>query len=324
MRSYWIQAKGSETALEARDIPNPEPGPGQMLLRMRAAGLNRGELIGGHGLTAAGAAKPMGIEGAGEVVKCGAGVSGFSAGDRLMGRVLGSFSEYALIDAGDAISVPPKLSWEEAAAVPIAFMVAHDVLVAQGGLKPGEWVLALGVTSGVGVAVLQAAKALGAKVIGTSGSAAKLEKLKPLGLDVPLLTRKGDFRDAVMEATAGRGADLAVNTVGGTVFPEAVRALAFQGRMAIIGYVDGTLKAEIDLDAVHAKRLRIFGGSNKLRNAEQRYENVRGLAQSLLPAIADGRIRPLIDRVFPFEQTAQAKRHMEADAHAGKVVVRIP
>jgi len=94
--------------------------------------------------------------------------------------------------------------------------------------------------------------------------------------------------------------------------------------MAIIGYVDGTLKAEIDLDAVHAKRLRIFGGSNKLRNAEQRYENVRGLAQSLLPAIADGRIRPLIDRVFPFEQTAQAKRHMEADAHAGKVVVRIP
>lgn len=324
MRSYWIQAKGSETALEARDVPNPEPGAGQMLLRMRAAGLNRGELIGGHGLTAAGAAKPMGIEGAGEVVKCGPGVSGFAAGDRLMGRVLGSFSEYALIDAGDAIPVPPKLSWEEAAAVPIAFMVAHDVLVAQGGLRPGEWVLALGVTSGVGVAVLQAGKALGAKVIGTSGSQAKLDKLKPLGLDVPLLTRKGDFRDAVMAATSGRGADLAVNTVGGSVFPEAVRALAFQGRMAIIGYVDGTLTAEIDLDAVHAKRLRIFGGSNKLRNAEQRYENVRGLAQSLLPAIADGRIRPLIDRVFPFEQTAQAKRHMETDAHAGKVVVRIP
>lgn len=324
MRSYWIQAKGSETALEARDVPNPEPGQGQMLLRMRSAGLNRGELIAGHGLTAAGAFKALGIEGAGEVVKLGAGVTGFAVGDRLMGRVLGSFSEFGLMDAGDAIPVPKNLSWEEAAAIPIAFMVAHDVLVANGNLKAGEWVLALGVTSGVGVATLQAAKALGAKVIGTSGSAAKLEKLKPLGLDVPLLTRKGDFRDAVMEATAKRGADLCINTVGGTVFPEAVRSLAFMGRMAIIGYVDGSLKAEIDLDAVHAKRLKIFGGSNKLRNAEQRYENVRGLVQSLLPAIADGRIKPMIDRVFDFKDMAAAKAHMEADAHAGKIVVRIP
>jgi len=324
MRSYWIRATGSGTALEARDVANPQPGPGQLLLRMRAAGLNRGELLVGHGLTAAGAAKPLGIEGAGELLSCGPGVSGFAPGERLMGRVIGAFAEFGLMDAGDAIRVPQRLSWEQAAAVPIAFMVAHDVLVAQGGLKAGEWLLVLGVTSGVGVAALQAGKALGARVIGTSGSAAKLDKLKPLGLDLPLQTRKGDFSDAVLEATARRGADLAVNTVGGSVFPEAVRALAFQGRMAIIGYVDGSLTAEIDLDAVHAKRLRIFGGSNKMRNAEQRYENVRGLTQSLLPAIADGRIRPLIDGVFDFADMAAAKRRMETDAHAGKIVVRMP
>lgn len=324
MRSYWIQANGTETALEARDIPNPEPGPGQLLLRMRAAGLNRGELIGGHGLTAAGKAKPLGIEGAGEVVKSGPGVSGFSAGDRLMGRVIGAFSEYALMDACDAIPVPKRLSWEEAAATPIAFMVVHDMLVAQGNLKAGEWLLVLGVTSGVGVAALQAGKALGAKVIGTSGSQAKLDTLKPLGLDVGLCTRQGDFSAAVMEATGKRGADLCVNTVGGSVFPEAVRALAFQGRMAIVGYVDGALKAEIDLDAVHARRLRIFGVSNKLRNAEQRCESVMGFIETFLPAVADGRIRPLVDRVFDFADIPAAKACMESNAHAGKIVVRIP
>ena len=324
MRSYWIQTKGSKAALEARDIPNPEPGPGQLLLRMRAAGLNRGELIVGHGLTAAGTSKRLGIEGAGEVVKSGPGVSGFGAGDRLMGRIIGAFAEYALMDACDAIPVPQRLTWEEAAATPIAFMVVHDMLVAQGHLKAGEWLLVLGVTSGVGVAALQAGKALGAKVMGTSGSPAKLDTLKELGLDVPLLTRKGDFHDAVMAATAKRGADLCVNTVGGTVFPEAIRALGFQGRMAIVGYVDGSLKAEIDLDAVHAKRLRIYGVSNKLRHAEQRSESVMGFIQTFLPAVADGRIRPLVDRVFEFSDLPAAKAYMESNAHAGKIVVRIP
>ena len=324
MRSYWIQTKGSKAALEARDIPNPEPGPGQLLLRMRAAGLNRGELIVGHGLTAAGTSKQLGIEGAGEVVKSGPGVSGFGAGDRLMGRIIGAFAEYALMDACDAIPVPQRLTWEEAAATPIAFMVVHDMLVAQGHLKAGEWLLVLGVTSGVGVAALQAGKALGAKVMGTSGSPAKLDTLKELGLDVPLLTRKGDFHDAVMAATAKRGADLCVNTVGGTVFPEAIRALGFQGRMAIVGYVDGSLKAEIDLDAVHAKRLRIYGVSNKLRNAEQRSESVMGFIQTFLPAVADGRIRPLVDRVFEFSDLPAAKAYMESNAHAGKIAVRIP
>ena len=324
MRSYWIQTKGSKAALEARDIPNPELGPGQLLLRMRAAGLNRGELIVGHGLTAAGTSKRLGIEGAGEVVKSGPGVSGFGAGDRLMGRIIGAFAEYALMDACDAIPVPQRLTWEEAAATPIAFMVVHDMLVAQGHLKAGEWLLVLGVTSGVGVAALQAGKALGAKVMGTSGSPAKLDTLKELGLDVPLLTRKGDFHDAVMAATAKRGADLCVNTVGGTVFPEAIRALGFQGRMAIVGYVDGSLKAEIDLDAVHAKRLRIYGVSNKLRNAEQRSESVMGFIQTFLPAVADGRIRPLVDRVFEFSDLPAAKAYMESNAHAGKIVVRIP
>jgi NADPH:quinone reductase-like Zn-dependent oxidoreductase len=127
-----------------------------------------------------------------------------------------------------------------------------------------------------------------------------------------------------MQATAGRGADLAVNTVGGTVFAECVRSLAFQGRLAIVGYVDGSLRSEIDLDAVHARRLTIFGVSNKLRNAEQRAATVRGFVADVLPAFAEGRIRPLLDKVFAFEELPQAKARMEANLHLGKIVLRAP
>jgi NADPH:quinone reductase-like Zn-dependent oxidoreductase len=128
----------------------------------------------------------------------------------------------------------------------------------------------------------------------------------------------------VLEATAGQGVNLVVNTVGGSVFAEAQKSLAFQGRMAIVGYVDGVLHGEIDLDAVHAKRLRIFGVSNKLRNAEQRAATVRGFTADFLPLIAAGRIAPLVDKVFAFGELAAAKAYMEADKHVGKIVLRMP
>jgi NADPH2:quinone reductase len=200
-------------------------------------------------------------------------------------------------------------------------MVVHDMLVSQGKLGAGEWVLVTGVSSGVGVAALQAAKTLGANVIGTSGSQDKLDRLKTLGLDLGLCTRAGDFYDAVMQATAGKGVNLVVNTVGGSVFAECVRAMAFEGRLATVGYVDGVLKSEIDIQALHAKRLVLFGVSNKMRSAEQRAAGVAGFVTDLLPAIAAGRIRPVIDRVYPFDQLAAAKAHMESNRHVGKIVL---
>jgi NADPH:quinone reductase-like Zn-dependent oxidoreductase len=323
MRAYFIRALQGRTELEAREVAPPEPAAGQVRVRLRAAGLNRGEFIAGHGLTAPGAAKPAGMEGAGEIEKLGAGVTQFRLGERVMGRVAGAFAEHGLMDVRETVAVPQRLSWEEAGAAPLVLFLVQDMLIDQGGLRAGEWLLVTGASSGVGVGALQAAKALGAKVIGTSGSAQKLDKLKGLGLDVGLVTRKPDFCEAVMQATGGAGADLAVNTVGGTLFGECVRALGFEGRLAIVGYVDGALKAEADLEALHSKRLKVYGVSNKLRTVEQRAVTVRNFARDLLPALADGRIKPLIDRVYSLDELPAAKARMETDAHAGKIVIRM-
>jgi NADPH:quinone reductase-like Zn-dependent oxidoreductase len=227
------------------------------------------------------------------------------------------------MDASDAIPVPPNLSWEEAAATPLTFLVVYDMLVQQGSLKSGEWLLVTGVSSGVGVAALLAGKALGAKVIGTSGSEEKLGKLSGLGLDLALCTRKPDFAAKVLEATGGKGVNLVVNNVGGSVFAECVRALGYEGRLATVGYLDGVMKAEMDIEALHSKRLRLFGVSNKMRNAAQRGVTVEGFKRDFLPLFASGRLKPLIDRVYEFKDLPEAKARMEADAHVGKIVVRI-
>ena len=321
MKSYSMTATADSGTLELRDLPVPEPGPKQLLVKLRAASLNRGEFILGHGLQKTGTSKPIGMEGAGEVVKAGAEVKGFRSGERVMGRCAGAFSEYALMDEREAMPIPAGLTWEEAASIPLTFLVVHDMLVLQGKLRAGEWLLVTGVSSGVGVASLQAAKALGAKVIGTSGSQAKLERLAREGLDVPIRTRAADFHDAVMKATDGKGVNLVVNTVGGTVFAECVRCMAFEGRLATVGYVDNTLKAEIDIQALHARRLTLFGVSNKMRTPEQRAAGVPAFVREFLPLFGEGKLRPVIDRAFPFAQLAEARAHMEENRAAGKIVI---
>jgi NADPH:quinone reductase len=325
MQSYWMQITDASTVLELRDSPIPAAGPRQLLVRMHAAALNRGEFLLGHGLHGKpGTWKAIGGEGAGEVVAVGAEVAGFRPEDRVMGRCAGAFSEYALMEAAEAMMVPAGLSWEQAASIPLTFLVSYDMLVLQGRLQPGEWLLINGVSSGVGVASLQLGKALGARVIGTSGSADKLASLQPLGLDVALCTRKSDFAKAVMDATGQHGADLIVNTVGGSVFPENLRAMAFEGRLATVGYVDGVVHADIDLEALHPKRLTLFGVSNKLRTKEQRSAAVPRFIADVMPHIATGRIQPRIDRVMDFARLEDAKARMESGAHVGKIVLRMP
>ena len=322
MKSYWIVTHGQQSVFEPREVPVPQPQRDEVLIRIHAAALNRGELIVG-GAVHGGAEKLGGTEASGVVHAVGEGVSRWKKGDRVMGRVRGAFAEYAAMYAGQVLAVPARLTWEQAAAIPSSFITAYEAVVRYGKLQAGEWLLVTGASAGTGVASILTAKVVGARTLGTSGSAAKLEKLTAIGLDVPIKTRAPDFAQTVREATGGEGANLAVNLVGGSVFAETTRALARDGRLAIVGYVDGIYHADFDLNAAHVNRLQIFGISNARLRREERAETTRGFERDILPAIADGRITPVVDRIFDFDELPAAKAHMESNAMVGKIVVKI-
>ena len=323
MKSWWLRDGESGAVLEQRETPVPEPQPGELRLRVRAAALNRGEFLRSPSYARSGDSRPAGADCSGEVDAIGSGVQGWKPGQRVMGPAHGAYAEFAVIDQRLATPAPERLSWEEAAAVPITFQVTHDMLWTQGHLAPGEWLLVTGASSGVGVACLQAAKVIGAKVIGTSRSKSKLERLRSLGLDVAIESAGGEFSAAVLEATGGKGADLVVNNVGGSVFADCIKCMAYKGRLATVGYLDRTFSAQLDLNALHAKRLHLFGVSARYRPAAERAESLRQFRLDVLPALADGRIRPLVDKVFRLEELREAKAFMESDGHVGKIVLSV-
>jgi len=322
MKSYWIVTKGDKATLEQREVPMPEPKAGEILFKVHASALNRGELTVG-GVVHGGPEKNGGNEGAGVVEALGGGVTGFKVGERVMGRARGCWADYAVVEVEQALPIPDYMSFEQAAATPLSMITAYEAMVTYGKLRRGESVLIVGASSGAGVASIQIAQVLGAKSIGTSGSADKLTKLKAAGLDVDIQTRSPDFSAKVREASGGAGVNLALNYVGGTYFPEILKSLANKGRMAIVGYVDGSHHAEIDLSAVHANRFEIFGVSNAKLTAAEKAEATRGFKRDILPGYYEKRLAPLVDRVFSFEDLPAAKQHMESNAMTGKVVVKI-
>jgi NADPH2:quinone reductase len=251
-----------------------------------------------------------------------AGVSGVRVGDRIMCRSAGCHAEYVLINQRAAMPVPARLSWEEAASMPNVFVTAHDALTTSAGIQAGESVLINAASSGVGVAAIQVARVLGATpVIATSGSQAKLDRLKSLGLDVGILT-SANLVEAVRSATGGKGVNVIIDNVGGTVFQENLGAMAYKGRLVQVGRLASST-SEIDLDFLARWRLRVIGTSFRQRNAEEVLAASEKFASEMLPAIADGRLRPVVDRAFPLDQLQAAYDYMESNAQVGKIVITI-
>lgn len=319
-----VQDEGGKR-IEIRDVPRPQPGEGEVLVRVRAAGANRADLamnVGHFKQAGAALAAPVaGLEFAGDVAELGPGVSGVKAGDRVMAMGQGAFAEYARIDHRLLIPVPAGFSWKEAASAPVAFMTMHDAVVTNGRLQPGESVLVQGVTSGVGIAAFQIAKAKGAAmVIGTSTSDAKLATLGAWGLDLGVNSRSADVVQRVMEATGGKGADLVIDMIGGPVINQNMQAAAVKGRIVDVGRMGG-LKGEIDLDLHSLKRISFVGVTFRTRSVEEIRTIIRLMVDDIWPDVVAGRIKVPIDRSFPLEQVADAYAHMRANAHLGKVVL---
>jgi NADPH2:quinone reductase len=311
---------------DVRDVQRPVIGTGQVLVRVHASSINRAEFRRLHTLRLE-TGKPVpeartgGGDAAGEVVEVGPGVTGIKAGDRIMGRCAGGFAEFALLDAREVMPAPALLSWEAAASVPVVFVVVHDGLFVSGQLHKGETLLVTAVPSGVGTAALVLGKFLGARVIGTSRSPEKLERLKAHGLDVAVVTGVDGMGEAVTAASGPAGVDMVVDNIGADALAPCIDVLNVGGRFCTIGRMSGVHTAEMNIDKLAEKRLHLYGVSNRLRNAAQRAESAKRFMADLFPALSDGRLKPIVDCAFPLDDIVAAQAYVEADRHVGKVVV---
>jgi NADPH:quinone reductase len=345
MRAVVIARPGGPEVLEVRELPVPRPGPGEALVRVRAAGLNRADVLQRKGQYPAPPGVPAdipGLEFAGEIAALGpsapgaapasAGRSGaerWSVGDRVMGLVAGgACAEYLVAPVETLLAAPD--GWPGAAgaateplvlaaAVPEAFLTAYDALIRQLHLAAGETALLHAVASGVGTAAVQLAHAWGARTLGTSRSAAKLAGAAALGLDVAIDTSREDFAEVVRRETGG-GVDVVLDLVGGPALAGNVASLAPFGRMIVVGLTAGR-SATLDLGAVLTKRLTIVGTTLRGRSLEEKAALVRDFAREVLPLFAAGRVEPVLDQVFPMAAVAEAHRRMEANLNVGKIVL---
>ncbi len=313
--------------VELREVAQPKPAPEQVLVRVRAVGLNRADLIMAsgrmHGSTG-GPGAILGLECAGEVAEVGRAVTGVNVGDRVMASCANSYAEYAVADMGRVHRIPANnMTFAQAATLPVALQTMHNAVVTAGRLRPGETVLIQGASSGVGLVAMQIAKLMGAAfVVGSSTNTERRGRLAEFGADLAIDSRDPGWADQVLSATAGKGVDLIVDQISGYVANDNLKATAVLGRIVNVGRLGG-FKGEFDFDLHAARRIDYIGVTFRTRSVEEVREINRRMRADLWAHVEAGKISLPIDRAFPLDQAAEALARMKANAHLGKIVLEV-
>ncbi|MGB3867341.1 MAG: zinc-binding dehydrogenase [Xanthobacteraceae bacterium] len=322
MKAFLYGARGAEIG----DVAQPKPSGAQVLVRVRACGLNRADLgmTKGHVHGSAGGVGTMlGMEWAGEVAEIGPDARDVTVGDRVMGSGTGAFATYALADYGRLFPIPAGMNFETAATLPVALTTMHNALVTNGGLQPGQSVLVQGASSGVGLMALQIARLKGARtVIGSSTDPTRRGRLKEFGADLAIDSRDPAWVDQVLAATEGHGVDLIIDQVSGGVANQNLAATKVLGRIVNVGRLGGS-HGDFNFDLHAARRITYIGVTFRTRSIAEIREIFARVKSDIWPAVEDGKLKLPIDRTFAFDDIAKAFAHMEANKHLGKIVVTV-
>jgi putative PIG3 family NAD(P)H quinone oxidoreductase len=325
MKAIVVPEPGPPETLTLQQVPDPELRAGYVMLDVKATALNRADLLQRRGLypPPRGETDIMGLECAGVVAEVPPDVSGIETGARVAALLPGGgYAERVAIPARMAIPLPDTLSFEEGAAIPEAFLTAREALFGLGQLGPGQTVLIHASAGGVGSAAVQLAHDHGATVVATAGSNVKLEKVKQLGADVVVNYRDQDFAEVVVERTNGKGVDVILDFIGGSYWEKHERCLATGGRCVVIGVMGG-MTAEVNLALLLRKRHQLLGLVMRSRPVSDKVAMTQSFIRESLPRFEDGRLRPIIDRVFPLAEAGRAHAYMEENQNFGKIVLSV-
>lgn len=324
MKAVVVSRPGGPEVLEMREVPEPVPGPEDVLVRVRAAAMNRADLLQRRGSYPAPAGAPAdipGLEFAGEVEAFGRRASRFLPGARVMGLVGGGgHAEWVALHERLCLEVPPRLSFAEAAAIPEAFLTAYDALFTRGRLVAGDSLLVHAAASGVGIAIWQIAAVAGARAIGLSRSPEKRRRLENEGLEIVLDPASDDVASAIHAAAGERGVDVVVDLLGASSWDLNLEVLAPRGRLVLVGTLGGS-RVSADLATLMRKRITVVGTVLRARPIEEKIALVQEFGRRMLPLFASGRLRPIIDRTLPLSRSAEAHALMERNETFGKIVL---